>query len=74
VFHFGLKRFCPECHSRDVRRSLRWGFLETCILPPLLTRPFRCQRCDTRFYGLVFSARAKGETPKSPIHGKFAKT
>ncbi len=58
---WSLKRYCPACNSRDVRRSVRWGIIETAILPFFLIRPFRCQRCDYRFFGLFFAARSKKE-------------
>src|ERR1035438_7300739 len=61
VFLFSMKRYCPECRSRDVRRSVRWGLYETCVLPLILMRPYRCQKCDNRFFGLVFAGRAPGE-------------
>jgi hypothetical protein len=59
MFLWSPKRYCPECHSRDVRRSVRWGIIETAILPLFLLRPFRCQRCDARFFGLFFAARIR---------------
>ena len=61
MFLFSLKRYCPECHSRDVRKSARWGIIESRILPLLFWRPYRCERCDTRFLGLVFAKRIKGK-------------
>ena len=80
VFLFSMKRYCPECHSRDVRRSVRWGFYETCVLPLILMRPYRCQKCDHRFFGLVFAGRVTGEPkrdkekgPTNPSQDKLVK-
>ena len=80
VFLFSMKRYCPECHSRDVRRSVRWGLVETCVLPLILMRPYRCQKCDHRFFGLVFAGRVtgesrqdKGDRPKNPTQDKLVK-
>lgn len=61
MFLFSLKRFCPNCGSNNVHRSLRWGIIECVFLPILLTRPYRCERCDFRFFGLIFAARNKGK-------------
>ncbi len=59
MFIFSLKRFCPNCGSTDVHRSLRWGMVECVFLPILLTRPYRCERCDFRYFGLIFMSRNK---------------
>jgi hypothetical protein len=50
-------RCCPICKSKDVRRSMRRGKLESLVLPFLLLRPFRCESCDHRYYGWFFSKR-----------------
>ncbi len=62
---FSLKRRCPECHGRNVRRSIRYGILDTWILPLFMLRPFRCDRCDRRYFGLFFAARVKMEAKSS---------
>jgi len=41
---------CPCCQSEHIRRSRRKGIIERIILPMLFVRPFRCQRCDLRFF------------------------
>jgi hypothetical protein len=50
-------RCCPVCKSKNVARSMRRGALESLVLPLLLLRPFRCQSCDNRYYGLFLSRR-----------------
>jgi len=72
VFLFSLKRFCPNCGSTDVHRSQRWGMVECALLPIVLTRPYRCERCDFRFFGLIFMTRDKGK--KSNSKGNFTAT
>jgi len=44
---------CPACGSVHVRRSGRKNILERRILPVLSIHPYRCDECDTRFYGRV---------------------
>ena len=41
---------CPCCLSEHIRRSRRKGFIERGILAMLFVRPFRCGRCDYRFF------------------------
>jgi len=43
---------CPKCEGKDVRRSPRRGFFELILLSSISVRPFRCQGCANRFYGL----------------------
>jgi predicted Zn-ribbon and HTH transcriptional regulator len=50
-------RRCPICNSKNVARSRRRGVLDFLVLPLLLLRPFRCQSCDNRYYGLFLSKR-----------------
>ena len=40
---------------------MRQGFIEKCILPLVLIRPFRCQNCAYRYFGLFFAARVVEE-------------
>lgn len=70
MFLFSLKRICPGCGSHDVHRSQRWGVIECALLPLLLVRPYRCERCDFRYFGLVFATRAK-EEKKTPSKRNF---
>jgi hypothetical protein len=40
---------CPRCGGRDVRSSLRRGFLDS-LMVALKRHPFRCRACKCRFY------------------------
>ena len=46
-------RFCPRCKSERVRLSRRRGLFERLILRVILMRPYRCQDCANRYYGLA---------------------
>ena len=46
---------CPECGSKRIHLSRRKGLLEKGILASIFLRPFRCQRCDFRFFRLSFA-------------------
>src|ERR1700726_427130 len=48
---------CPKCEGKDVRRSPRRGFFELILLSSISVRPFRCQGCAARFYGLKLNKR-----------------
>lgn len=64
---FSTKRYCPGCLGKNVRKSVRRGFLDYCIMPIFLQRPFRCELCDDRFYGPFFAARVENKiSDKSP--------
>ncbi len=41
---------CPLCHSERIHQSRRKGILEKIMLAVLFVRPFRCERCDCRFF------------------------
>jgi hypothetical protein len=41
---------CPLCHSKRIHRSRRKGIIESGILAMIFVRPFRCERCDYRFF------------------------
>ncbi len=43
---------CPICRSQRVRRSRYRGYLESALLALLFIRPFRCVRCNHRFFRL----------------------
>jgi hypothetical protein len=45
-------RRCPKCHSTNLRPSHEKNFLERAILPYLHLRPYRCEDCDKRFFGV----------------------
>jgi predicted Zn-ribbon and HTH transcriptional regulator len=41
---------CPLCHSKRIHRSKRKGIMEQVILAMIFIKPFRCERCDHRFF------------------------
>jgi hypothetical protein len=41
---------CPLCGSVRIHSSRKQGILEWAILAAILIRPFRCERCDSRFF------------------------
>lgn len=45
---------CEQCGSAHLRRSRRKHFWEYAILPLFLIRPYRCQQCHKRQYGIGF--------------------
>lgn len=42
---------CPSCESAAIRRSTRRGFVERVFLRVALVWPYRCDDCDSRFWG-----------------------
>ncbi len=60
-------KYCPNCASRNVRRSLRRGDFERFLLPFLFIRPFRCEECDLRFLGPVFGMEGKQAARKADV-------
>ena len=56
-------RICPQCHSLDVHRSRRRGFVERFLLALIFKRPFRCDKCKARYYGYVYSTPLREENP-----------
>jgi hypothetical protein len=48
---------CPNCASARIHLSKRKGLVETVILTLLFVRPFRCERCDERFFRWSFAAK-----------------
>src|SRR6266478_1873417 len=49
---------CPQCTSQRIHQSRRRGNVER-ILAMLFVRPFRCERCDSRFFrwSMTFNIR-----------------
>jgi hypothetical protein len=41
---------CPHCQSVRIHLSRRKGIFEWRILAAFFIRPFRCERCDCRFF------------------------
>ena len=49
--------YCPMCYDTNVVASHRREIHDFVVLPLLLLRPFRCNECHHRFYGLFFRKR-----------------
>jgi hypothetical protein len=47
---------CPSCGSHRIHQSRRKGVWEKCALAMIVVRPFRCERCDQRFFAWSPSA------------------
>jgi hypothetical protein len=47
---------CPECESSKIHQSRRRGIVERALFAAIFVRPFRCERCDARFYRWSLSA------------------
>jgi len=67
LLHWITDRRCPSCGSVEVRRSTRKNFFEAALLPFLLTRPFRCENCGNRFFGLAFRRRIPARDYATPM-------
>src|ERR1700745_3999541 len=46
-----IRRPCPHCSSTEVFRSHRRGPFEKYLFSIIGMRPYRCIKCDSRFYG-----------------------
>ena len=53
---------CPQCTSQRIHQSRRRGIIER-ILAMLFVRPFRCERCDSRFFRWSFTANPNSARP-----------
>jgi uncharacterized C2H2 Zn-finger protein len=55
---------CPNCHGADIRHSLPRGILDSIMLS-FGRSPFRCRRCERRFYQntAIDRHQPSGETP-----------
>jgi transposase len=62
----GQLRTCPECGSRNVRRTHRKNLFERTVLSLLWLRPFRCNDCDRRFTG-IYSGQTVRQAREKPI-------
>ena len=54
---------CPLCHSKRIHRSQRKGIIEQVILAMIFFRPFRCERCDFRFFRWSFTTNPSSSRP-----------
>jgi hypothetical protein len=53
---------CPLCKSRRIHQSRRRGVIER-IVAMLSVRPFRCGRCDSRFFRWSFTPNPNSPRP-----------
>lgn len=60
---------CPKCNGQEAYRSRPRGFLEKRLLPLLLLKPVRCERCFHRVY--VF--RTVSALERAGLAGKQAR-
>jgi predicted Zn-ribbon and HTH transcriptional regulator len=51
---------CPNCESARIHQSRRKGIVEKVILAMLFVRPFRCERCDQRFFRRSIATEPNG--------------
>jgi hypothetical protein len=65
--HWVMDRRCPTCRSVEVRRSARKNSFEVALLSFLFARPFRCESCGNRFYGLAFRRRVPAPHYAKPM-------
>jgi hypothetical protein len=54
------KRLCPYCRSVEITRSHRRGAIEKYLLRAINVRVYRCDDCNSRFYGF---SRSEGAVP-----------
>jgi DNA-directed RNA polymerase subunit RPC12/RpoP len=59
-------RFCPYCGSKRIQRSRRKTVAERTILRWLGIHPYRCARCDERYFTIGRMRHA--EPPASAPH------
>jgi hypothetical protein len=50
-------RQCPSCGSTWVRSSAAVNWRERKLLPLVMLKPLRCERCGFRFYGNALDRR-----------------
>lgn len=61
-----IKRPCPQCSSNEVFRSHRRGPFEKYFFSVIGLRPYRCIKCESRFYGFAPTEQS------APAHLKTA--
>jgi hypothetical protein len=57
------KTLCPRCGSSWVCRAYRIGLIERHLLRAFSLSPYRCDRCDRRFYRRSSSPLPKNRLP-----------
>jgi hypothetical protein len=68
------KRPCPYCRSLEIARSQRRGPIEKYLLRAMRVRVYRCDDCNSRFYGFSNSEAAvppknhAAELPRNTRH------
>jgi DNA-directed RNA polymerase subunit RPC12/RpoP len=50
-----IRRRCPYCRSVEISRSHRRGPIEKYLLRAIDVRVYRCDDCNSRFYGFAHS-------------------
>ena len=50
---------CPDCASDAIRRSVRHGLIERVFMRLAMVWPYRCDDCDSRFWGFHRTAPAQ---------------
>ena len=53
----------PQCRSERIHRSRRKGIMERGILAMIFLRPFRCEKCDFRFFRWSFTTSPNSSRP-----------
>jgi hypothetical protein len=54
---------CPPRRSERIHKSRRAGIIERRILAMIFVRPFRCERCDLRFFRWSFTTNSNSSRP-----------
>ena len=52
---------CPSCGGADVRHSLQRGIVDS-FMKAIGRTPYRCRRCERRFYRRVDATAREAET------------
>lgn len=58
---------CPVCDSSRLHQSRRRGIVERTILAVIFVRPFRCEKCDARFYLWSLSGNTQTSGQATPL-------
>jgi hypothetical protein len=57
---------CPNCASHAMYRSKRKGLLEQILHSVLFVSPYRCKRCDQRYFRLRLPVHHAEKSPHHP--------
>jgi hypothetical protein len=60
---------CPKCQSERTRRSKRRGLVEHGPLTLVFLRPFRCEKCQHRFFRWPIKGRLDVPIRRKPFAG-----